>query len=99
MPVGIFDLDEVRHLAFKTFFPAAGTPIDVVGSELLLPLGKCVEPADIKANIVKHRNGSGARGYAVLIAVGPHIGHSSVRRVGGRESKRITGKLRKSFAV
>ena len=55
MTIGIVELDKVGHLPFEAFFLAARAPIDVVGCELGFPLGKRVRPADIKADVIKHR--------------------------------------------
>ena len=99
MTIGILELDKVSHLPFETFLPTAWAPIDVFGRERGFPLGKCVRPADIKANVIKHRLRSRTRGQAVLIAIDPYVRHGSVRRVGGRKTKHVVGKMRECFAI
>src|SRR4029077_16815384 len=83
MSIRVLELDEVSHMPFKTFLPATGTPIDVPGSELGLPLGKFVRPSDVQSNVVKNWLPSGARGNPVLITIRPDIRDLSVQRRGG----------------
>jgi hypothetical protein len=71
----------------------------VFGCERGFPLGKCVRPADVKANVIKHRLGSRTRGQAVSIAIDAHIRHGSVRRVRGRKTQQVIGKICECFTI
>ena len=54
MSIGILELDEVRHVAVKTFLPGPGAPIDASGT---LPNGvKFVGPAGLREALLRDPN-------------------------------------------
>src|ERR671923_552483 len=97
--IRVLELDEVCHVPFKTLLPASGAPIDACRPKLRLPLGKFVNPTDVKSNVVEQRLGSRARGNSVLVTIRPDIRNLSVRRRSGGKSQYFTGKVREPFAI
>src|SRR4029077_15863935 len=86
-------------MPFDTFLRAAVAPMDALGCELDLPLGKFFRPADVESNVVKDRLRSRTCCNAMLILIRPHRGNLSVRRSAGRKSQHITRKILESFAI
>ena len=51
--IGILEFDKISHVSFDTFLRGAAAPIDPLGRELRLPLGKFFRPTDVEPYVAQ----------------------------------------------